>query len=46
VADAAWICRLMEHGLVRPSVVPPKPIRELRNLTRHRPAQIDERAAA
>jgi transposase len=30
VADAAWIAQLVEHGLVRPSVVPPRPIRELR----------------
>jgi len=33
VADAAWICQLVEHGLVRPSFVPPKPIRELRACT-------------
>lgn len=44
VADAAWICQLVEHGLVRPSFVPPAPIRELRNLTRYRKAQIEERA--
>jgi transposase len=44
VGDAAWICQLVEHGLVRPSFVPPKPIRELRNLTRYRKAQIDERS--
>jgi transposase len=43
VGDAAWICQLVEHGLVRPSFVPPKPIRELRNLTRYRKAQIEER---
>jgi transposase len=43
VADAAWICQLVEHGLVRPSFVPPKEIRELRDLTRYRKAQIDER---
>jgi transposase len=43
VQDAEWICRLVEHGLVRPSFVPPKPIRELRDLTRYRKAQIDER---
>jgi Transposase len=24
VADAAWICQLVEHGLVRPSFVPPR----------------------
>ena len=33
-----WICQLVEHGLVRPSFVPPKEIRELRNLTRYRKA--------
>ena len=43
VADSAWICQLLEHGLVRPSFVPPKPIRELRDLTRYRKAQIEER---
>lgn len=43
VGDAEWICQLVEHGLVRPSFVPPKPIRELRNLTRYRKAQIEER---
>ena len=43
VADAAWIGQLVEHGLVRPSFVPPKPIRALRNLTRYRKAQIEER---
>jgi transposase len=43
VADAEWIAQLVEHGLVRPSFVPPKPIRELRDLTRYRKAQIDER---
>ena len=44
VADAEWICQLVEHGLVRPSFVPPKEIRELRNLTRYRRAQIEERS--
>jgi transposase len=43
VADAAWICQLVEHALVRPSFVPPKPIRELRELTRYRKALIHER---
>ena len=33
-----------EYGLVRPSFVPPKEIRELRNLTRYRKRQIQERA--
>jgi transposase len=43
VKDATWICQLVEHGLVRPSFVPPREIRELRNLTRYRKAQIEER---
>jgi transposase len=43
VADASWICQLIEFGLVRASFVPPPPIRELRNLTRYRKAQIEER---
>ena len=43
MADAAWIAQLVAHGLVRPSFVPPKQIRELRNLTRYRKAQIEER---
>jgi transposase len=43
VADSQWICQLVEHGLVRPSFVPPNPIRKLRDLTRYRKAQIDER---
>jgi transposase len=43
IKDAEWICQLVEHGLVRPSFVPPKEIRELRNLTRYRKVQIEER---
>jgi transposase len=43
VADAAWIAQLVEHGLVRPSFVPPREIRELHNFTRYRKAQIAER---
>jgi len=46
VGDAAWIAQLVEHGLVRPSFVPEKPIRELRELTRYRKAQIQERGRA
>jgi transposase len=44
VTDAAWICQLAEAGLLRSSFVPPKPIRALRNLTRYRKTQIQERA--
>jgi transposase len=41
--DAAWICQLVEHGLVRPSLVPPRPIRQLRDLTRYRKVVIQQR---
>jgi transposase len=44
VSDAAWLCRLVEAGLLKASFVPPKPIRQLRNLTRYRKTQIQERA--
>ncbi len=40
VKDAEWLCRLLEAGLLRASFVLPKPIRELRQLTRYRKAQI------
>jgi transposase len=43
VSDAAWLCQLLEAGLLRASFVPPKPIRALRQLTRYRKAQIKER---
>src|SRR5205085_12098415 len=43
VCDAAWLCQLLEAGLLQRSFVPPKPIRALRNLTRYRKAQIGER---
>jgi len=43
VSDAAWLCRLAEAGLLRASLVPPKPIRDLRDLTRYRKAQIRDR---
>jgi len=46
VIDSAWICRLVEHGLVRPSFVPPPEIRRLRDLTRLRTAQVEERTRA
>jgi transposase len=36
VGDAAWLCELLECGLLRGSFVPPPAIRELRDLTRYR----------
>ena len=34
--DAEWIAELHQHGLLRPSFVPPRAIRNLRDLTRSR----------
>jgi transposase len=36
VKDSEWIADLLRHGLIRPSFVPPKPLRELRDLLRYR----------
>src|ERR1700737_3144475 len=43
VSDAAWLADLGAHGLVRASLVPPPPIRELRDLTRARTVITRER---
>jgi transposase len=45
VQDAVWICDLMQHGLLKPSFIPPRPQRELRELTRSRISLTRERAA-
>ena len=44
LSDAEWLADVAAHGMVRPSFVPPPEIRELRELTRYRKTQIDERA--
>ena len=36
VSDAAWLAQLLENGLLRPSFIPPRAIRELRDLVRYR----------
>jgi len=46
VSDAAWIADLLQHGLLRPSFIPDRAQRELRDLTRTRTTLVDERAAA
>ncbi len=43
--DAEWIADLLRHGLIRPSFVPPAPIRALRDLTRYRRSLVDARSA-
>jgi transposase len=45
VKDCEWIADLLRHGLLRPSFVPDRPQRELRELTRYRTTLIRERAA-
>jgi len=42
--DAMWLARLTEWGLLRPSFVPPKAIRDLRDYTRARVRLVRERA--
>ena len=44
VKDAQWLCQLVRHGLVRPSFIPPKDQRELRELVRYRKTLIRQRA--
>lgn len=43
VADAEWIAQLLQHGLLKGSFIPPTPIRELRDLTRHRTTLIRDK---
>ena len=45
VKDAEWIADLLLHGLLKASFVPPKPIRELRDLTRYRRKLVESRSA-
>ena len=44
VKDAEWIADLLQHGLLRASFVPPRPQRELRDLTRYRSSLAADRA--
>jgi transposase len=43
VRDSEWIAQLLEWGLLRSSLVPPAPIRDLRDLTRYRKHQSQDR---
>jgi transposase len=45
VRDCEWIADLLRHGLLPTSVVPPRPQRELRELTRYRTSLVQERSA-
>lgn len=44
VKDSEWLADLHRHGLLKASFIPPKPIRELRELTRYRKTLVQERA--
>jgi transposase len=43
VQDCEWIAQLLQFGLIRPSFVPERPQRELRDLTRQRVALVEDR---
>src|SRR5262249_36159507 len=43
VSDAEWIAQLLQCGLLRGSFVPSRPLRNLRDLTRHRAQLAGER---
>jgi transposase len=42
--DAVWLAKLNERGMLRPSFVPPQPLRELRDYTRLRADLVAERS--
>jgi transposase len=41
--DAVWLCKLAERGMLRASFIPPRPQRQLRDLTRYRRTLTRER---
>jgi transposase len=45
VLDSVWLCKVAERQMLRPSFVPPAPIRRLRDLTRYRIDLIGARTA-
>ena len=45
VKDCEWLAQLLRHGLVKGSFIPPKPIRELRDLTRYREKLTQKRSS-
>src|SRR5437870_10666391 len=46
VKDCVWIAQLLEHGLLKASLVPPRPQQELRELTRQRAQLVGEQGRA
>jgi len=45
VKDCQWIAELLRHGLIRGSFIPPREIRDLRDLTRYRRKLIQQRSS-
>ena len=45
VKDSEWIADLVRHGLIAESFVPPRPLRELRELLRYRRNLVESQAA-
>lgn len=43
IRDCQWIAQLLQHGLLKGSFIPPRPQRELRDLTRHRTQMVEEK---
>ncbi len=43
VQDAEWLAELLSYGLLKPSFIPAKPQRDLRDLTRYRLNVVEER---
>ena len=46
VADSLWLARICQFGLCRPSYVPPRNFRQLRQLSRYRRKLVGERSRA
>jgi transposase len=45
VRDCDWLCDLLRHGRLKASFIPPRHIREWREVTRHRQILVRDRAA-
>jgi len=46
VKDSEWLCKLLKHGLIEKSFIPPEAIRFLRELTRSRKSLISDSTTA
>src|SRR4030067_3815413 len=45
VKDCEWITQVLRHGLIKGSFIPPRAIRELRDLTRYRQKLIEQKSS-